>query len=109
MNLVFKILISSVFLLGLASILPGVHIDDFISALLLVLILAVLNFLVKPFLVLLTIPVTILTFGLFLLVINAAMILLADYLTPGFQVDGFWWAMLFSLLVSFFNSMVYKK
>ncbi|MBL7877198.1 MAG: phage holin family protein, partial [Cyclobacteriaceae bacterium] len=57
-------------------------------------------------LILFTIPITIVTLGLFLLVINAVIILLVDYLVPGFQVDGFWWALGFSLILSIFNSMI---
>ena len=81
-------------------LLPGVHITGFLSAVVLALVLAVLNTIVKPILIFLTIPVTILTLGLFLLVINALLILLAGVIVPGFIVDGFWWALLFSLVLS---------
>ena len=67
-------------------------------AVIVALVLSLLNFLVKPLLVILTLPVTIITFGLFLLVINALIILMAGGLVSGFAVDGFWWALLFSLL-----------
>jgi len=62
---------------------------------------------VKPVLVVVTIPITIITLGLFLLVINGFIILLVDYFIPGFEVDGFWWALLFSLLLSFLQSILY--
>jgi putative membrane protein len=68
-------------------------------------VLAVLNVFVKPVLVILTIPITIVTLGLFLLVINTLVILLADWLVPGFQVDGFWWALVFSILLSLINGI----
>jgi putative membrane protein len=63
---------------------------------------------VKPILVLFTLPVTILTFGLFLLVINAVIILLADAFISGFSVDGFWVALLFSLLLSIVQSLLFS-
>jgi putative membrane protein len=91
-------------LLG-AFLLPGVHVDNFGYALLAAAALSLANFLVKPALIVLTIPITIVTLGLFLLVINALIILLVDYFVPGFNVDGFWWALAFSLLLSIFNSM----
>jgi putative membrane protein len=91
----------SAFVIILASyLLPGVHVASFWTALLLALVLGILNVLVKPILILLTLPLTIVTLGLFLIVINALVILIASSIVPGFTVDGFWWAVLFSLLVS---------
>lgn len=83
-----------------AYLLPGVDIDGFLTAIILALVLAVLNAMVRPVLVFLTIPVTILTLGLFLLVINAVIILLASWLIDGFEVAGFLSALLFSIVVS---------
>jgi putative membrane protein len=91
----------------LANILPGVHVDTFGIAVIVALVLSLLNFLVKPLLVILTLPVTIVTFGLFLLVINALIILMASGLVSGFAVDGFWWALLFSLLLSLVQSILF--
>jgi len=88
-----------------AYILPGVSVINYGTAILVALVLAIVNVLVKPVLIILTIPITLLTLGLFLLVINAAIILLVDNLIGGFEVDGFWWALLFSLLLSIFNSI----
>ena len=93
----------AVFLAG--YVLPGVHVDGFWYALLVAIVLSVVNVLVKPILVILTIPITILTLGLFLLVINALIIMLVDALVPGFSVDGFWWALAFSLILSLINSL----
>lgn len=101
MNFILKILISGLAVLLGSYLLPGVEVSSFGRALIVALVLAILNTLVKPVLVILTIPVTIFTFGLFLLVINAIIILLTDALVPGFEVDGFWWALLFSLVLSF--------
>ncbi len=88
-----------------AYLLPGVEVQHYGYALLAAAMLALINTLIKPVLIVLTIPVTLLTMGLFLLVINALMIQLADWLVPGFSVQGFWWALLFSLVVSLFNSL----
>ena len=106
MNGIMRFLISGLAVLLAAYILPGVHVEHYGYALLVALVLAVVNFIVKPVLVLFTIPITVLTLGLFLLVINALMILLVDYfITPGFLVDGFWWALAFSLILSVLNSL----
>jgi putative membrane protein len=101
MRLILNILIVGVVVLLLAYYLPGAHVSSFLTALLVAAVLALLNALLRPLLVLLTIPITILTLGLFLLVINALMVLLADALIPGFEVDGFFWAFIFSVLLSF--------
>ena len=92
----------------IAWLLPGVHLSGFATALLLAAVLALLNIFVKPFLVLLTIPATIFTLGLFLLVVNALIVLLAESLVPGFEVDGFWPALLFSLLYSLVGTILEK-
>ena len=87
-------------------ILPGIHVSDFVSALIAAAVLALLNTFVKPLLVILTIPITILTLGLFLLVINALIVMMGAKLVPGFTVDSFWWALGFSLLVSLIVSLL---
>jgi putative membrane protein len=70
------------------------------------LVLSVANVIIKPVLIVLTIPITVITLGLFLLVINALIILLVDHFVPSFSVDGFWWALAFSLIMSIFNSII---
>jgi putative membrane protein len=105
MSGILRFLLSGVAVLLTSYLLPGVHVEHFGYALLVAAVLAIVNFLVKPILVILTIPITILTLGLFLLVINALMILLVDSLTPGFTVNGFWWALAFSLILSIINSL----
>ncbi|GAB3528042.1 phage holin family protein [Pontibacter brevis] len=100
MGLIIKLLIVVAAALFSSYLLPGVHIAGFMSAVILAIVLAILNTIVRPILVFLTIPVTILTLGLFLLVINALIILLAGAIVPGFTVDGFLWALLFSLVMS---------
>lgn len=109
MKFLLRIIITAVVAFALSSVMRGIHIDTFWTAIVLSIVLAILNMLVKPLLIILTIPITILTFGLFLLVINAGIILLAGDLVGGFRVDGFWWALLFSLLLSMLTSLLYGK
>ncbi len=105
MNGVVRFLMSGLAVLLASYLLPGVSVEHYGYALLVAVVLALANVVVKPLLVILTIPLTVFTLGLFLLVINAVIILLVDYLVPGFNVDGFWWALGFSLILSLFNSM----
>jgi len=100
MNFLIRLIITALAAMLAAYLLPGVHIQDFITALLFALVLALLNVLVKPILIIFTLPATILTLGFFLLVINAVIILLASSIVKGFKVDGFWWAMLFSIVLT---------
>ena len=81
-------------------ILPGVAVADFLTAIIVAFVLGILNALLKPILVILTIPVTVFTLGLFLLVINAFIIQLAAYFVRGFDVASFWYALLFSIILS---------
>ncbi len=106
MNFFLKVILSSVAVLIVSYLLPGVYIEDFFAALILAIVLAILNGLVKPILIIFTIPLTFVTLGLFLLVINAVIILMADGLVSGFYVDGFWWALFFSILLSITNSLL---
>ncbi len=108
MKFVLKLLLSAVAVLVLAEILPGVGINSYVSALIVAIVLALLNAIVKPILVFLTLPATLITLGLFLLVINAAIILLADYFITGFSVSGWLWALIFSVLLSIFQSILHS-
>ena len=109
MNFLIRILITALAAFGLSYILSGVHIDSFITALVFALVLAILNALVKPILIILTLPITIITLGLFLFVINALIILLCGKMISGFSVDGFWWALLFSILLSIVSSILHSS
>jgi putative membrane protein len=109
MNFIIRIIVSAVVAFGLSRILSGIQIKEFTTALILALVLAVLNAIIKPILIILTLPITIITFGLFLFVINALIILLASDFVKGFKVDGFWWALLFSFLLSILTSILYKE
>jgi putative membrane protein len=101
MGFIIKILVTALAVFVADYFLEGVHISDDIKTVVIVaLVLALLNTFLKPILVLLTIPITIITLGLFLLVINILIVFLADYLIGGFSVDGWLSALLFSLIVS---------
>lgn len=105
MSILVKWVLSALAVLIAAYVLPGVSVASFWSALIVAVVLALLNALLKPLLVILTIPITIVTLGLFLLVINALIILATDALIGGFEVSNFWWALLFSLLLSVLGAL----
>ena len=103
---IIKVLLTALAVFLASYILDGVHIDSLTTTVIVALVLALLNTFIKPILVVLTLPVTILTLGLFLLVINILIIKWAASLVPGFVVDGWWAALLFSLIVSFIASIL---
>lgn len=106
MNILVKILLSSIAVIIASYLLPGVYVDDFITAVIIAVLLSLLNATVKPLLIILTIPITLFTFGLFLLVINALIILMASAIVPGFVADNFWWALIFSFVLSIINALL---
>ena len=99
MKLIIRILLSTIAVLVADLLLSGVHSPDLKTSLLVAIVLGVLNAVVRPLLLLLTLPVTVMTLGLFVLVINAAMVMLAARIVPGFVVNGFWWALAFSVVM----------
>ena len=121
MNFITKLLISSIAVVITAYFLDGVTIGDnqfynsgppelnkFTTAVLVAVVLAFLNTIVKPILTILSLPITFFTLGLFLLVINAIIVLICDYFIPEFQVDGFVTALFFSILLSLSQSILNK-
>ena len=107
MRFILRLIITAAIAYGLSMILsPHIRIDSYSTALIFVLILGILNAIVKPILVILTLPITILTLGLFLLVINVLMILLADKFISGIHIDGFLWAFIFGILLSVLSSVI---
>lgn len=105
MNFIVKLLLNGLAVVLTSYLLGGVSIDGFFTAVIVAAILSVLNVVVKPILLLLTIPITIMTLGLFILVINAIIILIADFFITGFYVDNFWWALLFSIILAIINAI----
>jgi len=109
MNFIVKLILSTIAVLITAWLLPGVKIlgnNPFYTAFILAVVLAFLNAVLKPILVFLTIPVTILTLGLFYLVINALIIVIASKLVPNFKVEGFFTPLFFSIVLSFISSIL---
>jgi len=106
MGFIIKFILTAIITYVLGNFLPGAHLAGFSDAILLVLVLAVLNAVVKPILKILGFPITVLTLGLFLLVINAVIVLIADAILPGFKLDGFLAAVLFSIVLSLTTSVV---
>jgi len=106
MNFLIRIIVSSLAVIITSYVLRGVHIDGALTAVIVAVVLALLNTFLKPLIILLTIPFTVFTLGLFLLVINVFIIYLATKLVPGFSVDGFWWALGFSIILSLVTSLL---
>ena len=109
MNFLIKILVIAGVSFGLAHVLKGIHIDTFWTAFVFAVVLAILNIFLKPVLILLTLPVTILTLGLFLFVVNALVVLLASRFVNGISIANFWWGLLFSLLLSIISSILDRE
>ena len=103
MNILIRWLISTLVIIAVAYILPGVSVAGFLPALVAALVLGLLNTFLKPLLFILTLPVTVLTLGIFYFVLNAIIALIASAVVPGFEVANFWWALLFSLLIGAAN------
>ncbi len=108
MNILINWIVMAFAIIVSAYILPGVTLASFWTALLVALVLGLLNVFIKPFLILLTLPINILTLGLFTLVINAVVILMASSIVPGFKVDGFWYALLFGIVLSLVLYLINK-
>ena len=108
MNLILRILLTTIAVLILQLFLPGITIPSYGTAIWVAIVLGILNVFVKPILVIFTLPATIFTLGLFLFVINAIIIMLVGFLVDGFEVSGFWYALLFSILLSFLQSVFYS-
>lgn len=106
MRLLLKWLIMAASIIIAAYFIPGVMVGSFFSALWVALFLGVVNILVRPVLIFITLPINILTLGLFTFVINAVLILLTSSVIKGFEVAGFWWALLYSIVLSLVNYII---
>lgn len=103
LNIVLRWFIYALLIVFVSWIIPGIEVDDFLSAMFVCVILALVNTFIKPLIQIITLPLTVLSMGLFSLVINALMLMLAGYFTPGFEVEGFISAFLAALLLSIFS------
>lgn len=106
MKLLFRLIINAVAVLICAYFIPGVRVDGFVSAFWVALALAVLNTFLKPVLMLLSFPINLLTFGLFTIVVNTIIILIADFLVVGLVIETFWLAMLFGIVLAIVSGIL---
>ncbi len=109
MKLIIRLLVSAALAFILAQILPGVHVDGYDTAIWFAIVLGLLNIFLKPILILFTLPLTLITFGLFLFIINTCTVLLASDWVKGFEIDSFGWGLLFSLLLTLTTSLLFKE
>ena len=108
MSILINWILSAVAVFTAAYILPGVEVESFTTALVAAIVLGVINAVLKPVLLILTLPINILTLGLFTFVLNALLILLAANIVPGFHVNGFVWALILSLVLAVINSFLHS-
>ncbi|MFV0340251.1 MAG: phage holin family protein [Parachlamydiaceae bacterium] len=107
MDILIRLVISTLAVFVAAYILPGISLEGgFTTALVVAIVLGLVNTFIRPILLVLTIPLNILTLGLFTFVIMALMVMLVSALVPGFVVDGFWWAMAFAIIFSLINAII---
>lgn len=106
MRILVHWLVATVAVIVAAYLLPGVAVSSFTTALIAALVLGLVTAILRPILIFLTLPINFLTLGLFTLVINAGLVLLAARLVDGFQVDGFWWALLFSIVLALVSAII---
>ena len=106
MRLLLLWLLNALALLTVAYVLPGITVDGFMSALIAALVLGLINTILRPLLILFTLPITVFTFGLFILVINGLLFSFAGSVLNGFEVSGFWVGVLGALLYSIFSSVL---
>ena len=106
MGIIVNLIVNGLAVYITSYILPGLSVDNFFTALIVSLALGIVNTFIKPLLFILTLPVTILTLGLFTFIINALMVYLVATFVPGFHVDNFWSALFFTLVLSVISSIL---
>ena len=106
MKLIIKWLCYALAIVFIAWLLPGIEVSSFVSALIVAIVLGLINVFIKPILLFITLPLNIITLGLFTLIINAFLLWLAGYLSPGFEVEGFWSALLGSIILSVLSTAI---
>jgi putative membrane protein len=109
LNIMISWLVSAMMVIAVAYILPGVYVSTFLVALVVAVVLGMVNSIIRPLAVLLTLPITIVTLGLFTFVLDALLVMFCAVVVPGFVVNNFWWALLFALLISLVNSFLKKQ
>ena len=106
--MIFKWILYSLAIMLIAWLIPGISISSFWAALIVIVIIGLINLIVRPILTFITLPINILTLGIFSFILNAFLFMLAGYLSPGFSVDGFWSALLGSLLLAILSIPINK-
>jgi putative membrane protein len=106
MKTLLHFLVSTLAIIVTAYILPGVHVSGIVAALVLAVVLAAINLFLKPILIFFTLPLTILSLGLWVVILNGFLIYLAAHIVPGFTVNNFWWALLFGIVLAVVNSVL---
>lgn len=106
MHVIIRLLLSTIAIFVTASILPGIVLEGWTSALIVAIVLGIINAFIRPIILILTLPINILTLGLFTFVIMGLMVLLASAIVPGFHVGGFWWAVAFAVVLAVVNSFL---
>ena len=108
-NLLVKLIVNTLSIFVTGWILgDAVQLESFWTAIIVAIVLAVFNVTLKPLLIFFTLPATVVTFGLFLFIVNALIIMAADALVHGFEVANFWWALLFSLVLMVVNGLLFS-
>ncbi len=105
-NVLVSLILSSIAVFVTAHVLPGVHLNSFGTAVAVAIVLGLVNAVIRPILFILTLPINILTLGLFSFVIIGSLVMLTSAIIPGFQVDGFLWAIAFAVLLAFINGFI---
>lgn len=108
MRPVISILVSSIAVFVTAYILPGIHLQNFLTAIIVAVILGAINTFIRPLIFLLTLPINILTLGLFTFVIMGGLVLFVSWIVPGFTVDSFWWALAFALVLALVSGFMHS-
>jgi putative membrane protein len=108
-NIIIRWFLSALVVLAVAYILPGVGVASLWVAVVVALVMGLIHTIMKPIILFLTLPLTIITLGLFTFVVDALLVMLAAFMVPGFSVSGFWWALLFAFILSIANSFVKKQ
>lgn len=108
MEILINWIVNAMIVFSVAYVMPGAHVDSFVTALVVALVLGIVNAILKPILIILTLPITIITLGLFTLVLNALLILLVSKIVPGFTINGFLWALVFGIVLSIANTFIHS-
>ncbi len=108
MHILLAIIINTIAVLLTAYILPGIHVAGFWTAVFVAIVLGIVNAVLRPIIFILTLPINILTLGLFSFVIMGLLVYLVSAIVPGFKVDNFWWAILFALIVAVINWILWS-